>query len=423
MKKSGYTLDFGYKDKRILLNTMTGAIILLDSDAYARYLNDTFHQDEYDNLCSMGFLIDDAKDEKKMIDEARKFAVTTFAPHYRILPTSGCNAKCSYCFEQGMKIEKMSPQTAEATCDFIHNMSKNADQITITWFGGEPLLATDIIDLISKKMLTIYGEKYKMFRINMVTNGSLINQKIAKKMKEEWFLDSVQITMDGFQNDYNSIKKYNNPAIHNFDRIIENIDLLIKQNIYVQLRMNYDGHNKDSILKLIDYIHERYGDNNGSLVGKINLYAFPIWEPGANSGIMKYHSTSKSDPGYLEISEKLLELHDITDKHFLNFKLVNSVCSARNENGFSILPDGSLIKCCEAFSDIVGNIHDGVTNWDKFNSWVSPAIDNMCVNCKLLPLCQGGCRAAYSRKLSRCKLTTNDIEERVRYYVETHLDA
>ena len=38
---------------------------------------------------------------------------------YVILPTITCNARCFYCFEQGMKYHKMSAETVEDTLRFI----------------------------------------------------------------------------------------------------------------------------------------------------------------------------------------------------------------------------------------------------------------------------------------------------------------
>ena len=39
--------------------------------------------------------------------------------HYVILPTTACNARCFYCFEQGMKYQAMSDETVEDTLRFI----------------------------------------------------------------------------------------------------------------------------------------------------------------------------------------------------------------------------------------------------------------------------------------------------------------
>ena len=55
---------------------------------------------------------------------------------YVILPTTACNARCFYCFEQGMEARKMSPETVEDTLRFILEHRPEGRGIHIHWFGG-----------------------------------------------------------------------------------------------------------------------------------------------------------------------------------------------------------------------------------------------------------------------------------------------
>ena len=95
---------------------------------------------------------------------------------YTILPTMACNARCFYCFEQGYPVVTMSPETAEATADFILR-TKRDGKLTLNWFGGEPLLRPDIIDGICQRLRADGAE----FESMVTTNGSLIDEALIAR--------------------------------------------------------------------------------------------------------------------------------------------------------------------------------------------------------------------------------------------------
>jgi uncharacterized protein len=63
-------------------------------------------------------------------------------PHFMLVPSLACPAECSYCFgpHQG---PTMSPQTMEATLDFMAKIADETSQrkVNVTFHGGEPLQA------------------------------------------------------------------------------------------------------------------------------------------------------------------------------------------------------------------------------------------------------------------------------------------
>ena len=69
---------------------------------------------------------------------------------YTILPTTACNARCVYCFEQGFKYVTMTDECVEQMIRFIlDTRCKDGKPIRIRWFGGEPLICEKIIDKVS----------------------------------------------------------------------------------------------------------------------------------------------------------------------------------------------------------------------------------------------------------------------------------
>ena len=156
---------------------------------------------------------------------------------YMILPTTACNARCVYCFEQGRRQETMTAETAEQVVRYIRD-TKGKGEIEIGWFGGEPLAAVPVIDRISEG-LRAEGIPFASY---MVTNGSLITEEIADRMKDAWKIRNVQVSMDGNEEDYIARKCYVSSGDH-YHTVLRNIRLLADRGIQVLVRCNTDGYN------------------------------------------------------------------------------------------------------------------------------------------------------------------------------------
>lgn len=418
MKKSYYNMEFLHNDSVILLNTMTGSVVLLNMDEYNNYLSDSCSDDEKNMLHHLGIYVNDEINERDIINKARNIATTCRRPHFRILPTTSCNAQCAYCFEKNIPISQMSIETCKAVVKFIDSMVKESDTVSVTWFGGEPLLAVNQIGYMTNSLNDVFSKKRITPRYRLISNGSLITRELSQIMKYKWNLEHVQITIDGFGNQYDEIKKYNNPDKYNFATITDNIGYLLQAGLNVSIRMNYDGNNTESLIKLISFFHKKFGTSTGTLDKNLRLYVSPIWPSDFNNEKMNYYQTNKSQDGYLRVIKFLVEMKDISLSQLMDIRLVSSVCSARNTNGFSILPNGDLLKCCEAYDEVIGNIYSGITDKSLEGFWISEQLEKECEDCKLLPMCQGGCKAAYHRALCRCKLSYEDLHKIVELYVE-----
>ena len=59
--------------------------------------------------------------------------------HVMIIPTLGCPSKCHYCWSSDESSPKMSIETVREIAAWLKDY--RSDQVTITFHGGEPLLA------------------------------------------------------------------------------------------------------------------------------------------------------------------------------------------------------------------------------------------------------------------------------------------
>ncbi|HEX3030835.1 MAG TPA: radical SAM protein, partial [Bacillota bacterium] len=102
--------------------------------------------------------------------------------------TSGCNLRCIHCRAVAQP-ERIEGEASTQECyDIIDNLVSFADPILVLT-GGEPLFRPDFFDIAS------YATS-KGLRIAMATNGTLVTEEIAKKVKEVG-VQRVSISLDG----------------------------------------------------------------------------------------------------------------------------------------------------------------------------------------------------------------------------------
>ena len=185
MKCSKY--NYFYDSKFIVVNLISLNVIRLKPNLYhALKTNsfDSFSKQEFDALLKMRF-INDISDEFAYYShrgtEASKFGLT-------ILTTTGCNARCPYCYEKGLKTVQMSEKTQNDVCNFIK--TSGYKDISIVWFGGEPLLNVQPIDSI----LSFCNLNGIHVESTMISNGYLVG-KYLDKIVNDWQIKKIQIKL------------------------------------------------------------------------------------------------------------------------------------------------------------------------------------------------------------------------------------
>ena len=233
----------------------------------------------------------------------------------------------------------------------------------------------------------------------MVTNGYLFSNEIIDKAIKCWKLDWVQITLDGTEKVYNRVKNYIYKDINAYQRVMSNIELLLKSDIMVQIRLNMDQHNESDLYILIDEIYDRFKNFD-----KIRVYAHLLFEFTSNkqkyrSGFERHILMNK----YFELEDYLIE----KKLHFpgtIDKKKRIHLCQADGDDSTTILPDGKLGKC-EHFtdSDFWGNIYDDIINTDVIDSFKKRRTPfEHCRDCPMLPDCS---------PLERCPGTLSRCDE------------
>ena len=323
-----YVVQQPVTDGLLLYNTLTCSMVLLQPDEAA----DLTAQRE---LIDRWFLVPEDHDDRKLCRQVRQMvallkpAAKTIST-YIILPTTGCNARCFYCFEQGAKPVTMTTETASRVVRYIVAHRGN-EEVTLRWFGGEPLVNAKIIDQICAEL----REQGVPFRSEMTTNGYLMDADMVQRARDLWQLQHVVITIDGTEQTYNQVKSYVYRGVNAFERVLQNIGLLTAAGIRVLIRLNVDMYNIGEMGELVELLHQRFGTNANLYVSSFVLYG---------------GERSPEDNATLFAQRMQLEQQIAQCGYRFRRRLQNDIkvnCCWADDDGESVLivPDGHLGKC------------------------------------------------------------------------------
>lgn len=362
-------------DKGILLyHTLTGELVFVKDDKDIRKSRA--------ELIAKWFYVPDSFDDMKFADKVINVSgliknnniQKSEKKHYTIFTTTDCNARCYYCYEAGVRKITMTEKTAVDTAEYIaRNSEKN---ITLRWFGGEPLYNAKVIDIICQKLREFEIE----YSSTMITNGYYLNGETSKKAVELWNLTDVQITLDGTSDEYNRIKAYKDGK-DAYDKVIQNIDGALAKGINVHVRLNVSSKNVPDLIDLADELAARFPGREG-----FSVYASLLSDFKKGEG--RFEAENQDAESYLNLVEKLKTLKISGKSKPLPQDIKYNVCRADNDSCEVILPDGRLSRCDhEAGKDCYGSIYKEECDKENIKEWKERVRLPECYDCPLYPLC------------------------------------
>jgi radical SAM protein with 4Fe4S-binding SPASM domain len=357
-----YVVEERVDDRVVLYNGFNRALIDMNEEEYNNCISITRDLDYVDFFFRNYFVVPDDYDERAEIEKVMEGKRSQIDENYlkntnlyTILPTTGCNARCFYCYELGTKTKVMTKETAEKIATLIVRRYKekirqnpdNRDKVKLHWFGGEPTLGANIIDHICEILVA----NNVPFIGDIISNGYLFNPELSKKARELWKIDNAQITIDGTEEVYNKTKAYVYKDDPNpFKTVIGNIRNLISNGIRVAIRINVDLYNAEDVKNLIPQIKSEFGPEN-----LLSMYAYPIFE---GHGIKRTPEHLKQTIDKIEEIDQVLEDYGYSSGT-IGGGLSSHHCMADGGNALLFSPDGN-IGLCEHYVDkeFIGHIDD-----------------------------------------------------------------
>lgn len=223
MKKSIYnTYLHPTENSTVIYNALTDTTVVIPD----KIICDTNILDVNESLLSKlvteGFIVDDIVDERdEFIKRALTIEKNDTSFHLIINPTINCNFHCWYCYESHIA-SKMAPEMIERVKSLIDKIINEGKNLTISFFGGEPMLYyNEVMVPILKHAYDKSSEAQIPFSANMTSNGFLLSEKRIKAMKMLNFT-GAQITLDG-DKDIHNIIRFRHKGDDTFTHIVNNL--------------------------------------------------------------------------------------------------------------------------------------------------------------------------------------------------------
>ena len=297
--------------------------------------------------------------------------------------SENCNLKCLHCYQENHKpIQLEFDKLVIIYKQFkeLLNKKKMKGHINIT--GGEPLCNPYLF-----KLLDLIKEDSDFISFSILTNGTLINEKVAKKIKPYNPL-YVQVSLKK--------KKKTNDYIRGkgtYKKIATGIINLRKANIFTSISFTATSLNYKEFPMVVRYAR-KYGVNN------VWSDRFIPLGDSDKSLALNYEQTRE----YLEIMNKernkLKKVKNnnttISMYRALQFQMTNDFaygCTA-GDTLLTVMENGDLVPC-RRMPIIVGNLfdrsmYDLYTNSDVLKELREKKIPDECINCEHSEVCHGG---------------------------------
>lgn len=375
-------------DYRLLFSTRRMSSILIPGSVLKSIEDGSLDPSDSETLYGLGFLVPGPEEEKKEILGLFSKDHVSREFHAIVVLNLDCNLACRYCYEGTMKGKRyMSRETADDLINFIEKYLAEGKNISIDFYGGEPLLSSDTIKYISAKLKASAGEKGLQFSFGLITNGTLLTKERINDLLP-YGLKRAKVTIDGKKENHDISRPFTSGS-GSFDIIIRNLKDACGK-ITIQLGGNYLRDNYRDFPPLLDYLIENNLTNDKISIVKFDAvtkatsrYALPDFRDG---------SDSINEPWIIESSVWLRE--EILKRGYATSRMIPSPCSIEAKDDFVVYFDGTLYKC-PAFIGLkeleVGDLKTGVKEYRglyKLDDWRKEG----CLECEYLPLCFGGCK-------------------------------
>lgn len=298
--------------------------------------------------------------------------------------SENCNLKCLHCYQENHKPIQLSYEQLEKIYKQYKNLLKKLKMkghINIT--GGEPLCNPHLF-----KILDLIKKDEKLISFSILTNGTLITENIAKKIKS-YNPYYVQVSLEGGQktNDYIRGKG-------TYKKIAKGIKNLKKYNIFTSISFTATTLNYKEFPKVVSYAKKYKVDNVWS-----DRY-IPLGDSEDKNLALNVSQTQEylsiMAKERLKLKRKQYNKTTISMYRALQFQKTNDFaygCTA-GDTLLTVMENGDLVPC-RRMPIVVGNLlKDDMYKLYKTNSILKKlrknTIPDDCNDCEHAQMCHGG---------------------------------
>lgn len=200
-----------------------------------------------------------------------------------------CNLRCVHCYAHSRDIEYKDELTTEQGKELIDDLAQFGAPV-ILFSGGEPLMRKDLPEL------ALYARS-KGMRAVISTNGTLIDEKMAKVLKEIG-LSYVGISLDGMRETNDKFRGVKGA----FDAALQGMRNCKKEGIKVGLRLTINKKNASDIPAIFDLLEKE---------GIPRVCFYHLVYAGRGSRLIEEDLTHEESRKVLDlIMDRTKEMHD-----------------------------------------------------------------------------------------------------------------
>ncbi|MDB5431628.1 MAG: radical protein [Caulobacter sp.] len=185
-------------------------------------------------------------------------AITPRAQELILLPTERCNLRCSYCYED-FAIGKMSEATQRGIELLLARRVPGLVALRLSWFGGEPLMAKDVVLRLSEYAHVLCTEHGVRLDGGLTTNAVQLDLDLFRRLlaaRQNFF----QITLDGWGATHDAVRKHADGR-GSFERIWHNLVAMraVDETFEVVIRVHVRRENIEAMPELMAQLGAHFG--------------------------------------------------------------------------------------------------------------------------------------------------------------------
>lgn len=366
MKLSKFNIISKNDNQLLIFNSLKGSFIRMKNQKdINNLLSSNFNNlspTQINYLVDNGFIVNTSSEEDILAQKKLFDYIYDNNLELVIMPTLQCNFRCAYCYEN-FKMKAMDDEGVQSIIKYLHRTLSRHSGLTISWFGGEPLLALEQIEKITEQALKCCSKLKIPYHSSITTNGYLLTPENIRKLLKMRIYD-MQITIDGSENFHDKNRPLANGK-PTFNTIINNL-LYIRDNIKspflrITIRCNLSKSNLCDIPEFVNKLEGWFGSDS-----RFNFYFHPIEDwGGSNVKKIKNNLLNGADSFF-----EILYNNEFNIRIQNNFKRLSfmPVCKASKINHFIIDPALNIYKCSiyrDSSNNQIGKLENGIMNIDK----------------------------------------------------------
>lgn len=254
------------------------------------------------------------------------------------MPTESCNFRCVYCYES-VRRGRMRPEVLQGLKRLLGRRAAGLRLLELSWFGGEPLLASDIVLDVMEHVRGLRASHPSLeVDTDITTNAWFLTPALATRLLGLG-VSRYQISLDGPPG-WHDRKRVLPGGGGTFERIWGNLRRMRERQgaFRVVIRVHLDRENEHVIPGLLDMIAAEFADDP-----RFELFARPLSRLGGpRDDSLPTFESAEEERAAVERARALAVARGI---RLWGRAPGPSICYAARGNSFVVRADGSLNKC------------------------------------------------------------------------------